>query len=75
MTLLKVPGTKFVRDTQSNAIINHDLSGLQEYEAKRRMAANQRNEINNIKQEMNDIKSDVSDIKNLLSQLLDKING
>ena len=69
---LKVEGTKLIRDPKSGALINQDVSGLNEYMAKRRNLQAQKEEINNIKTEINDIKIDVVEIKSLLLKLLEK---
>jgi len=61
-----------IRDTQSGALINRDLNGLNEYNKKRQALANQINELNTIKSEMDTIKTDMSEIKQLMLQLLDK---
>jgi hypothetical protein len=73
--LVKVTGTNLVRDTETMALINKDVNGLEEYNLKRQMMANQKHEINNIKSEINDIKSDMNDIKVLLLKLMEKTNG
>lgn len=75
MPLVKVPGTSFVRDTESMALLNRDVSGLEEYKNKRRMMELQRQEINNVKCEMDDLKKDMADIKTLLIKLLEGSNG
>jgi hypothetical protein len=68
----KVTGTTFIRDMNSGALINKDISGLEDYKRKRKMAASQREEINTIRSELDSIKSDVSEIKQLMQQLLVK---
>ena len=73
--LVQVTGTKMLRDTESMALINKDINGLEEYNLKRKMAASQRNEINTIKSEITDIRSEMGEVKSLLTQLLDKIHG
>jgi hypothetical protein len=73
--LVPITGTKLVRDTESMALINKDINGLEEYNLKRRMMATQKEEINSIKSEINDIKNDMDEIKSLMLQLLDKSNG
>jgi hypothetical protein len=73
--LVQVTGTKLIRDTESMALINKDINGLEEYNLKRRMMATQKEEINNIKSEINNIKNDMREIKSLMLQLLDKSNG
>lgn len=70
--LVPVKGTKLYRDTETMALINKDVSGAQEYQAKRRFAENQKEQINNVKVEIDNIKNDISDIKNLITKLLEK---
>jgi|APCry1669192806_1035432.scaffolds.fasta_scaffold08347_2 hypothetical protein len=72
MTILKVQGTHLIRDTNSGALINRDMNGLQEYNKKRQMMANQKEEINTIKTDVDNIKKDLSEIKQMMLQLLDK---
>jgi hypothetical protein len=72
MSLIKIPGTNFVRDTESMALINKDTDGLEEYKIKRRLLSTQKEEINKVKYEIESIKEDMSDIKQLLIKLLDK---
>lgn len=61
-----------VRDTTSGALINRDLSGLEEYNKKRQMLSNQKEELNKVKSELDIIKTDMSEIKELMLQLLNK---
>ena len=70
--LIPINGTKLVRDTETMALINKDVSGLQDYKAKRRYAEVQREQINNVKVEIDSIKNDISDIKKLMVKLLEK---
>jgi FtsZ-binding cell division protein ZapB len=69
---LKVEGTSYFRDIKTNALVNKDVNGLEEYKAKRKFAESQRQEINNLKKEMECIKGDVQEIKELMRQLLNK---
>lgn len=69
---LKVEGTSYYRDMTSKALVNADVSGLEEYKAKRKFAESQRQEINNLKKEMECIKGDVLEIKEMMRQLLNK---
>jgi uncharacterized coiled-coil DUF342 family protein len=73
--LVQVTGTKLIRDTETMALINKDINGLEEYNMKRKMMATQKEEINNIKSEINNIKNDMSEIKQLLFKLLEGTNG
>ena len=76
MSLVQIPGTTLVRDTNSMGLINKDRNGLEEYNLKRKMIATQKQEINNVKEEILSIKQDMQEIKQLMLQLLDKnING
>ena len=70
MALVKVEGTPYYRDTNTMALINMDSSGRDEYNFKKRLVTNQKEEINTIKSEINSIKSDMTEIKELMHQLL-----
>ena len=72
MALVPITGTKLFRDTESMALINKDVSGLEDYRTKRKYAELQREQINNVKKEMDSIKNDISDIKKLMVKLLEK---
>jgi hypothetical protein len=72
MTLVKVTGTNFFRDTNSMGLSNINPAERDEYYAKRQLIINQKQELNNIKYEIDTIKSDVSEIKELLLKLMDK---
>jgi hypothetical protein len=72
MHLLKVQGTKLVRDPRNNAIINQDKTGLDEYLAKRRGMESQKEEINKVKSDITEMKQDMTEIKSLLLKLLEK---
>ena len=76
MSLVQIPGTTLVRDTNSMGLINRDRNGLEDYNAKRKILATQKEEINNVKMELINVKNDMQEIKQLLLQLMDKnING
>jgi len=72
MALVKVEGTTFIRDTKTMALINTDISGLEDYKMKSRLLNNQKQEINNIRNEINELRNDVGVIKQLLIQLSGK---
>ena len=69
---LKVTDTTYIRDTRSNALVNKDTGGLNDYMTKRKFAEAQKQEINNVKKQMESIKSDVQEMKDLSRQLLNK---
>lgn len=70
--LVEVKDTKFVRDTNSMALVNKDNGARDEYYAKVRMLKHQKEEINNLRSEISSMKNDMNDIKNLLAQLIGK---
>jgi hypothetical protein len=72
MAIVKVENTTYVRDTHTMALINTDISGLEDYKMKSRLLTNQKNEINNIRNEINEVRDDVRTIKELLLQLSGK---
>ena len=72
MSLIPIPGTTMLRDTNSMALINRDSNGLQEYQNKRNFLAAQKTEINTIKLELADVKNDIQEIKQLMLQLIGK---
>jgi hypothetical protein len=72
MSIVKVEGTTFLRDTKTMALINTDVSGLEDYKMKSRLLNNQKSEINNIRNEINEVRNDVRTIKELLLQLSGK---
>jgi hypothetical protein len=72
MALVKVEGTTFIRDTKTMALINTDISSLEDYKMKSRLLNNQKQEINNIRNEINELRNDVGVIKQLLIQLSGK---
>lgn len=69
---VEITGTKLARDTNSMGLVNRDAAGLEEYQMKRRLMANQKDEINKVRQEMDIIKNEMSEIKQLMLQLLGK---
>lgn len=70
--LVQITGTSLYRDTETMALVNKDVSGLEEYNTKRRILTVQKNEINNIKTEIASIKNDMFEIKQLMLKLMDK---
>lgn len=70
--LLEVKDSKYVRDTNSMALINNDNRSKQEYYEKSRLLKLQKEEINKMKDEISSVKEDITEIKNLLLKLLGK---
>jgi hypothetical protein len=72
MSLVKVTGTNFVRDTKSMAIINTDEQARNEYYTKAKILKTQKDEINTVKEEIAGIKNDMDEIKQLMLKLIEK---
>lgn len=70
--LVQITGTNLYRDTETMALVNKDVFGLEDYKMKRRMMATQKDEINKIKSELAGIKEDMTEIKKLVLQLIGK---
>ena len=62
----------WVRDTQSNAIINKNKSAYLLAKQRAQNAQRQRDAIRNANREINNIKSEMHEIKSMLKTLLDK---
>lgn len=62
---------QFVRDTDSNAILNSNVGALQKYKAAREAVKQQNDKLSEIDQ----IKDEVNSIKQMLQLLLDKVEG
>lgn len=58
-----------IRDVNSNAIINTDIKGYEEYESNYKRLYNQNQRIDKIETNVNEIKNDLNEIKNLLRNL------
>tara|TARA_B100000965_G_scaffold258148_1_gene217539 strand:+ start:1797 stop:2027 length:231 start_codon:yes stop_codon:yes gene_type:complete len=70
---LKVEGHSYlVRDTKTNAIINNDKKGHEQYLALKRAKSKEIDKVQTLEQDIQGLKSDLSDIKSMLGQLLDK---
>lgn len=58
-----------VRNTETNAIINTDVKGYEEYENNYKRIYNQNKRINDLENNVNRIKDDLGEIKDLLRNL------
>lgn len=67
--LIKTDADGFVRDTQSNAVINTNVEALSQYKRERaeRLRADQ------LEQEVMSLKQDVTDIKHMLQQICERL--
>ena len=73
MSLVKIEGAEYVRDTETMFLNNTNSAEKNEYYAKLRLIQNQKEGINRVNEEINSLKNDVTEIKTLLSQLLNKV--
>jgi len=72
---LKVEGTNFVKDTNTNALLMTGRSALIENEARRKLAERingKNHEINTLKSQVESMSQDMKDIKQLLNALLNQ---
>jgi len=68
---LKVEGhTSLVRDTESNAIVNTNISEYQVYMQRVRSRNKQGDEIRSAVKEINTLKAELREIKNLLKEIV-----
>lgn len=58
-----------IRNTDTNAIINNDIKGYEEYENQYKKLYNQNKRIENVEKNVDEIKNDLTEIKNLLRNL------
>ena len=70
---LKVEGHSYlVRDTMSNAIVNTDKKGYEQYMTLKRARGREKDRVTALEDEIQGLKSALGDIKSMLGQLLDK---
>ena len=60
---------KFVRDDTSKAILNTDVSALEQYKFSRKQRMNEQNLLRQCVSDVNTLKDDMTEIKNLLLKL------
>lgn len=70
MSLVKVTGTKFVRDTKTMGLSNQDSQERNEYFSKVRLLNKQKTELSILHSEIDVLKNDMQEIKTLLITLL-----
>lgn len=70
--LLEVKDSKFVRDTNSMALINKDNSARDDYYSKAKLVKTQKEEINSMRADLSSVKEDIQELKDILRQLLGK---
>ena len=70
---LKVEGHSYlVRDTMSNAIVNTDKKGYEQYMTLKRARGREKDRVTALEDEIQGLKSDLGDIKSMLRQLLEE---
>ncbi len=60
---------KFIRDNFSHAILNTNVTALEQYKIARKNRANEQNILNNCVNDINILKDDMKEIKNLLLKM------
>lgn len=70
---LKVEGsTNLIRDAKSNAILNTDTSGYQDYMANAKKRKKEYDDIRSAVRDINQLKNEMCEIKSMLLKLLDR---
>jgi hypothetical protein len=70
MDHIKVKDKNYLlRNSETNAIINTDVKGYEEYESNYKRLFTQNQRISNLENNVNQIKDDLGEIKNLLRNL------
>ena len=60
---------KFIRDNVSKAVLNTDVSALEQYKFSREQRMNEQNLLRQCVSDVNTLKDDMTEIKNLLLKL------
>ena len=60
---------KFIRDNVSKAVLNTDVSALEQYKFSREQRMNEQNSLSQCINDVNTLKDDMKEIKNLLLKL------
>jgi hypothetical protein len=68
MKNIKIQETKYVRDTNSKAVLNTNRKALENYKMARQKKQNEIDDINNMKR-------DIAELKEMIKNLLGKQNG
>ena len=63
---------KFVRDNNSNAILNTNINALDQYKISRNQRVQEKEVLQNCVTDINSLKDDMQEIKNLLLKLSEK---
>ena len=63
---------KFVRDNSSKAILNTDISALEQYKMTRDKRLQEQDTLQNCVTDINTLKDDIQEIKNLLLKMSEK---
>lgn len=75
-TFVQIEGKQgLVRDISSGAILNTNRTDYENYLAKRKQDAEQKQQLAEQQADINNIKNELTDIKDLLKTLIREING
>lgn len=73
MEYLRVEGHKdFIRDPNTNSIINTNMTDYQQYLTRRDVKSEENKKIDNLETEVVSIKDDLNEIKNLLRNFINE---
>ena len=73
MDYIKVKDNEhFIRDTNSNCIVNTNKAEYEEYLSRRKLKKSEKNKVENIERDISTLRSEITEIKDLLRSL---VNG
>lgn len=73
MDYLKVEGyNNFLRDRNTNSIINTNMSEYQQYVTRKNIKNEENQKLNNLESDVTNMKSDLEEIKTLLRSLINE---
>jgi hypothetical protein len=70
MNQIKITNTEFVRDMNSQAVLNTDVSGLQQFELARKRLKTERAERSETKDRLQQLEQSMSELKMMIAELI-----
>lgn len=70
MNQIKITNTEFVRDMNSQAVLNTDVSGLQQFELARKRLKTERAERSETKDRLQQLEQSMSELKTMIAELI-----
>jgi hypothetical protein len=70
MSTIKITNTEFVRDMESQAVLNTDVSGLQQFELTRKRLKSERAERSETKERLKQLEQSMTELKLMIAELI-----